>query len=29
LRIAQAGHSVEPAPAYDSNFRLLQTGSER
>jgi hypothetical protein len=28
LRIAQAGHCVEPAPAYDSNFRLMQTGSE-
>ncbi len=29
VRIAKAGHGVKPAPAYDSNFRLLQTGSER
>jgi hypothetical protein len=28
LRIAQTGHCVEPAPAYDSNFRVLQTGSD-
>jgi hypothetical protein len=28
LRIAQTGHCVEPAPAYDSYFRLMQTGSE-
>jgi hypothetical protein len=28
LRIAQTGHCVKPAPAYDSYFRLLQTGSE-
>ena len=29
VRITEAGHCIEPAPAYDSNFRLLQTGSER
>ena len=28
LRIAQTGHCVKPAPAYDSYFRLMQTGSE-
>jgi hypothetical protein len=28
LRIAQTGHRVKPAPAYDSYFRLMQTGSE-
>jgi hypothetical protein len=25
VRIAEAGHGVEPASAYDSDFRLLQT----
>jgi hypothetical protein len=29
VRVAKAGHCVKPAPADDSNFRLLQTGSER
>jgi hypothetical protein len=28
LRVAQTGHCVKPAPAYDSYFRLMQTGSE-
>jgi hypothetical protein len=29
VRIDEPGHSIKPAPADDSNFRLLQTGSER
>jgi hypothetical protein len=24
VRVGQAGHRVQPAPAYDSDFRLLQ-----
>ena len=25
VRVGKAGHRVQPAPAYDSDFRLLQT----
>jgi hypothetical protein len=29
LRITEAGHGIEPAAAYDSDFRLLQTRLRR
>jgi hypothetical protein len=25
VRVSEAGHCIEPAAAYDSDFRLLQT----